>query len=60
MMNAERVSSCHSSYCPVGDGDDSGVAVGFGLAVGSGLELGELAGEAAGDALAEGAGVTAG
>lgn len=41
-------------YCPVGDGDGSG------LAVGSGLELGELAGEAAGVALAEGAGVAAG
>ena len=55
MMNAERFSSCpNSSYCPVGDGDGSG------LAVGSGLELGELAGEAAGDALAEGAGVAAG
>ncbi len=55
MMNVEKVSSRqNSSYCPVGDGDGSG------LTVGSGLELGELAGEAAGDALAEGAGVAAG
>jgi hypothetical protein len=66
MMNFEKVSSCQkSSYCPVGDGDGSGLTVcsglvGSGLAVGSGLELGELAGEAAGVALTEGAGVAAG
>ena len=53
----------NSCYWPVGEVEGTGLAVGSGLAlcsglaVGSGLELGELTGEGAGVAVAEGAGV---
>jgi hypothetical protein len=59
-----RISSFRNScYWPMGDVEASGLAVGSGLALfsgvalGCGLELGELVGDGAGVALAEGAGV---